>query len=1022
MAQRRKGSGRAAQKSDAKRKSSARKPKPPPPARAKPEPKTLVAPRRARRPRRTARSRQNDQSFPVVALGASAGGLEALQQFFSAVPPDSGMAYVVVTHQHPGRVSLLPELLAKHAALEVLSAEDGMRVKRDHAYVAPPGATLAIEGGVFCVKPQDPGETSLPIDHFFRALAHDQGEHAIAIVLSGTASDGVIGIGEIKSAGGMVLAQDSSSARYRGMPESAAATHLVDAILPPEAMPELMLRYVRGRHQTPEPASAGEASGALNGLLVVLRSRTGHDFALYKKSTLRRRIERRMNVHGITSLRDYLRFVQETPQEVDALFKELLISVTNFFRDADAYEALRAELVKAIPKRAEPESPFRAWVPGCATGEEAYSLAILINEVLVQVGQVVAIQIFATDLDQQAVNVARAGRYPAGISADVSAERLERFFHKDEGGYRINKEIRDLIVFASHNVIKDPPFTKLDLLSCRNLLIYIEPESQRRVISLFGYALKPGGLLFLGSSESIAGFDDVFATLSKSARVFERLPVHAAPPAEFPEPPLLSPALMASAMRRAAAEGGPAVQLIAERVLLAKFAPPSVLVNEHGDIVFVHGRTGQFLEPAAGQPSNNISAMAREGLRLELPAALRQAATEAEPIVRRGLQVKANGGFIPATLRVQRLQEPEPVRGLFLVSFEAESGPQPQKNSGRDRSRRRHASDVAALELELKHNKENLQGMIEELETSNEELKSTNEELQSTNEELQSANEELETSREEMQSLNEELQTVNSELEERNRALSRAKDDLQNLLNSTDVATVFLDDKLIVQRFTTQARKVFSLIDTDIGRPISDLAANLRYEELVEDCHDVLRTLQSREREVQTRDGAWRQMRIMPYRTGENVIDGLVMTFVDIDGLKREEQAAQLAGRIAEIVEDTVPLFVLVLDGELHVRRANKKFCETFRTTEKSVVGEPLHAIVDGLLDQPELLERLETLSKDGRGFDGLPLDARLHRFGEKNLSIGARRLSGADSGQMSTLLVIRDVTGQGTYSEGDGE
>lgn len=953
--------------------------------------------------------------FPIVALGASAGGLEALQQFFSSVPADSGLAFVVITHQHPGRVSLLPELLGKHAAIEVLTAEDGLRLEPDRVYVAPPGGMLSIENCVFRVQPQDPGEASLPVDHFFRALAHDQGERGIAVVLSGTASDGVIGIGEIKSAGGMVLAQDSASARYRGMPESAAATHLVDAVLPPEAMPQLILRYVRGRGTVEERDAVGEATGSLNRLLMVLRSRTGHDFGTYKKSTLRRRIERRMNVHGIRSLREYLDFVQETPQEVDALFKELLISVTSFFRDADAYEALRVEFVKAVIKRKDGESAFRAWVPGCATGEEAYSIAILATEVLQETGKGIPIQIFATDLDQQAVNVARAGRYPAGIAADVSAERLARFFHQEEGGYRINKEIRDLIVFASHNVIKDPPFTKLDLLSCRNLLIYIEPESQRRVVALFGYALKPSGLLFLGSSESIAGFDDVFATRSKSARVFERLPVHAAPPVDFPEPPQFSP----PAVRRSAGMYGPAVQLIAERVLLSRFAPPSALVNERGDIVFVHGRTGQFLEPAAGELNNNIVAMAREGLRLELPAALRQAAGENHPIERQGLQVKANGGFIAATLRVQRLTEPEPVRGLFLVSFVVEPSEQATKKGARERSRRQKADDVSALELELKHTKENLQGMIEELETSNEELKSTNEELQSTNEELQSANEELESSREEMQSLNEELQTVNSELEQRNRALSQAKDDMQNLLNSTGVATVFLDDKLVVQRFTTQARKVFSLIDTDIGRPISDLAANLRYEGLVEDCHEVLRSLQSREREVQTREGAWRQMRIMPYRTAENVIDGLVVTFVDIDRLKREEQAAQLERRVAEMVEDTTPHFVLLLDDELNVQQVNRKFCEAFRTTPKSLVGEPVHAIVDGLLDQPELLERLKNLRKDGQSFDDLSVSTRLHRFGERKFSVGARRLEGAEPGQKLILLVARAVPGQSSEQVG---
>jgi two-component system CheB/CheR fusion protein len=955
-------------------------------------------------------------SFPVVGIGASAGGLEALEAFFAEVEPGSGMAYVVVTHQAPGRASLLPELLAKHARIPMQTAEDGMKLLPNQVFITPPGGCISISDERIHIEELDTSVRTLPVDHLFRSLARNDGDNAIAIVLSGNGRDGTVGITEVKGASGMVMAQEPSSARYGGMPSSAIATQLVDYVLPPQEMPQQLLRYVQGKDRlrvAEDPKEAPDANtAALQRLLTILRARTGNDFGSYKKSTVQRRIERRMTVHGLRSVLEYAQLLERAPHEVDALFRELLISVTSFFRDPEAYAVLESELQRLIKLKTD-DDPVRIWVAGCATGEEAYSMAILVKEALVSTGRSLPVQIFATDLDNQAVETARAGRYPEGIAADVSQERLERFFTKEESGYRITKEVRELLVFAPQNLVKDPPFTKLDLLSCRNLLIYLESELQKRILWLFGYSLRPSGLLFLGTSESVAGFDDIFAVVDKKWKVFHRRDTGAQ---RLPDlhADLATPAIhgrIAVAQRP-----GPRVHvgvgLAAERLLLSSFVPPAAIMSERGELIYLHGRTGPFLELAPGEPTNNVFNMAREGLRLELPAAMRQAAAGDDPVVRRGLQVKTNGGFSSVRLTVRKLREPDSLRGAFIATFEEEPDEPKRPKARASKSEGVQAERITLLERELQRTKENLQGTIEELETSNEELKSTNEELQSTNEELQSANEELETSREEMQSLNEELQTVNSELEERNRALSQANDDMQNLLNSTEIATIFLDDKLAIKRFTKQAKKVFSLIDTDIGRPISDLTANLRYDGLVEEAREVLQTLVFREREIQTKEGSWRLMRVMPYRTHENLIDGLVITFVDIDRVKRAEEEAQLARAYSESIVEAVGVSLLVLDRELHVVSANRTFYEQFRTSPKLVVGEPLQQLSEGRWEIPDLEGRLQRMLHDGHEtMSGVPVTITLPRLGATKLTISARRMVTAKE-QPLILLAVEDPAG----------
>jgi two-component system, chemotaxis family, CheB/CheR fusion protein len=964
----------------------------------------------------------NPARFPVVGLGASAGGLAALQLFFQHAEPASGMAYVVVTHQTPGRASLLPELLAKSTPLPVVTASDRMRLEPNHVYVAAPGCCLEAVDEHLRLSAIDTTKPLLPIDHFFRSLARNEGDHGIGIVLSGNGSDGTVGIAELKGASGMTMAQDPQTAQYAGMPSSAIATQLVDYVLPPEDMPEQLLRYVREKNRPALhllDADDGGSSSALQRILRTLRARNGNDFSSYKKSTIRRRIERRMHVHGISDPQQYAKFLEQTPFEADALFKELLISVTSFFRDPPAFEALEHELAALIEHKND-DAPLRAWVAGCATGEEAYSVAIVMREQLERARKDFKIQVFATDLDQQAVDIARSGRYPDGIAADVSAARLQRFFTREDGGYRVNKDLRELIVFAVQNVIKDPPFTKLDVVTCRNLLIYLESDLQKRVLALLAYALQPGGLLLLGTSESVTGFEDRLTTLDKRWKLAQRK--HGARQVHVPELPANLPAIIDHhpppfAIRET--KRGAGVAPLAEKMLLAQFVPPTIVVSDRGDMIYAYGRLGEFFEPAAGEPTHNAFHMAREGLRNELPAIVRRAAASDGPVLRRALHVKTNGGHSRINVGARKLSEPEALRGAILVSFEPDRDGRgavedataiaaPPRRRGRA-SRRDTIQGLAALEDELQRTRETLQGTVEEFETSNEELKSTNEELQSTNEELQSANEELETSREEMQSLNEELHTVNAELEERNRALLEAADDMQNLLNSTDVATVFLDGNLAIRRFTTPAKKVFSLIDTDVGRPISDLATNLAYESLFEDARGVLDSLAFREREVQTKSGAWRQMRIMPYRTHENAIDGLVLTFVDIDRLKRAEQVADAARAFAEDIVENLTQGVVLLDEHWRVVSANRAFCSMFRTDLSYLVGVPIDAVFDGNLGLAEVAAGLRSILFDRAAGAAGQLQAKVSRAdGVQDLVFSVRRVK-PEAGQLAHMVLSVD-------------
>ena len=848
-------------------------------------------------------------SFPIAGIGASAGGLEALEQFLRHVPAGSGMAFVIVQHLDPTHKGVMPELLQRATGMKVFQVKDRTRVQPNCVYVIPPNKDMSILHGVLhLLEPAAPRGLRLPIDFFFRALAQDQDGHSIGVILSGMGSDGTLGLRAIKEKAGLVLVQEPATAKFDSMPHSAIDAGLADIVAPVDELPGKIMAYLQ---RTPliartEAALEDKTQSALEKVVVLLRAQTGNDFSLYKRNTLYRRIERRMGIHQIDKMPMYVRYLQENSQELNLLFKELLIGVTNFFRDPAAWEQLREEAIPALLARRSSGQTLRAWVPGCSTGEEAYSLAIVLKEAVEEIKPKAnfAIQVFATDLDGDAIDKARQGLFPANITADVSKERLKRFFTKEERGYRVRKEIREMVIFAPQNVIMDPPFTKLDILTCRNLLIYLTAEVQKKLIPLFHYSLSPGGILFLGSAETIGDATDLFALLSGKARLFRRMgSALRSEPVDFPS------SFSAGPPAGSEAYPGPkppvSLQSLADQLVLQRYARPAVLTNDKGDIFYVSGHTGKYLEAAAGKANWNLFAMAREGLRYELAGAFKEALRQKASVALHGLKVGTNGGEQCVDVTVQRLEEPGPLQGLVMIVFTDVAAAEATKAAGRPPKPHARSPRLAELEQELLAVRGEARATHEEMQTSQEELRSANEELQSTNEELQSTNEELTTSKEEMQSLNEELQTVNTELQSKVEEHSRTSNDMKNLLDSTDIATLFLDNDLNVRRFTPQATKIIKLIPADVGRPITDLASELRYPELAEDAGEVLRTLAAAEKPIGARDGRWFTVHIMPYRMLDDRIDGVVITFADITVAKtleaklREKQAG-LEKRVAD--------------------------------------------------------------------------------------------------------------------------
>jgi two-component system, chemotaxis family, CheB/CheR fusion protein len=948
-------------------------------------------------------------SFPIVGIGASAGGLAAFEAFFSGMPPDAdpGMAFVLVQHLAPDHSSILAELVQRTTRMKVFEVEDGVAVQINCAYIIPPNRDMAfLNGTLQLLEPAAPRGHRLPIDFLFRSLAQDQRERAIGIVLSGTGSDGTLGVRAIKAEGGMVMVQNPDSCEFDGMPRNAVATGMVDYELPPAEMPTQLMEYVAhafGRPPQPATVTAPLNENALKKIFVLLRTQTGHDFSQYKTSTIYRRIERRMAVHQVDAIDGYVRYLQQTPVEVEALFRDLLISVTSFFRDPEAFELLEKQVIPRLFDGKPAGSTIRAWSTGCSTGEEAYSIAILLQEHLELLRQGYKVQVFATDLDSRAIAAARAGIYPASIADDISPERLARFFTAESDGsaYRVHKGIRDMLVFSEHDLIKDPPFSKLDLISCRNLLIYMRTDLQKKLIAQFHYALMPGGMLFLGTSETVGELGDLFAVLDRKSKAYQRkedfqgakraalgrflshLPPVTARDAALP----LVAGKVASALKLSLRE-------LTEQALLQQVSPTGALVNGHGDILYLHGRTGMFLEPAPGDAGiNNILKMAREGLRRDLTTALHKAAATKERVRATGLRVKTNGHFTLVNLTVCPVAH-GPVAALasplFLVILEetpaldTPTGPQaalPSIASANGRNMDASAQ-IAELNEELQAKEEYLHAANEELETSNEELKSSNEEMQSVNEELQSTNEELETSKEELQSINEELSTVNAELQTKVTDLSRANNDMNNLLAGTGIGTVFVDHNLRILRFTPAATLIINLILSDVGRPVGHIVSNLvGYDHLVADAQTVLKTLIPKEVDVLTAQGKSFTLRILPYRTLDNVIEGVVITFVDVTEIVHTREALRKANellRLAVVVRDAFDA-ITVQDLEGRIIAWNPAAVRMYGWTELEALKMNVrHRIPAALqekalasvyqLSQAETLEPSQTqrIAKDG--------------------------------------------------------
>ncbi|MDQ8172202.1 MAG: chemotaxis protein CheB [Gemmatimonadota bacterium] len=845
-------------------------------------------------------------TFPVVGIGASAGGLEALEAFFASVPADVGMAFVVVQHRSPDHDGSIAELLAHRCPLPVGMIIDGQVIEAGHVYVMPHDHDVVIRGrSLYLVPPLAVRGMRLPVDEFFRSLAEDCQQDAVGVVLSGMGSDGTLGLRAIRERAGATFAQTPDTAKFDGMPQYAVDAGVVDLCEAPTHLFASIAEFLRHRPDPSERAMGTLAESMhdkLDKALRVLRSHTGHDFSQYKATTIARRIARRMALHHLDDIDDYVQYLLEQPMEIDRLFSELLIGVTSFFRDPAMWEQLRSEVLPLL-RTHPPERPIRAWVTGCSSGEEAYTMAMVITEVLDAMALAArpAVQIFATDLDAKAIQRARRATYPPNIAADVSEARLRRFFVNDERGYRVAKPIRDLVVFATQNVLADPPFTKLDLLSCRNLLIYLNPAAQQRLLSLFHYSLNANGTLVLGSAESIGATTSLFAPFSGSTRLYRRL--QSALPADHLPIPVTTPA--ASPQRPAGPVEVPVApvstsQGVVDRLLLSRYAPTAVLVGTEGDIQYVSGRTGRYLEPAVGRANWNLLAMAREGLRTPLTEGLRRAARQQTPVTLSNLQVTGDVGTTSVDVVVEPLTAAVGLEGMLLVLFrEPERLPADASGDGR----RPTAADedrINGLAEELKHTLDELRSARESMQLSQEELKSSNEELQSTNEELQSTNEELTTSKEEVQSMNDELQRVNHELLAKIDQLSLAGSDMTNLLNSTNIATLFLDKGLLVRRFTTPMGGIIKLRDGDVGRPVTEIAATVSLADLAKDAEEVLRTLAAAEREIAASDGRWFTVRVMPYRTHDDRIDGVVLTFSDITKAKQlEDQLRQVQGGTA---------------------------------------------------------------------------------------------------------------------------
>jgi two-component system CheB/CheR fusion protein len=955
---------------------------------AKSRPLELPPPAAAERPA------QGEQGgLVVVGIGASAGGLEALSELIRYVPIDH-LAYIVVQHLAPHHESILTQLLARDSRLEILTATDGMVLEANRVYVIPPNADLAVLQGVLRVfTPPTVHGPRMPIDYLFRSLADDRGGSVIGIILSGTGTDGTFGLKAIKDSGGITFAQDPSTAKYDGMPRSALQSGAADYCLPPKEIGEELGRIARQLHLRPAPHEAipsPHVQDQLGKLFILIRSEFGNDLTNYKPSTIDRRIERRMTLHKIGRIEDYVRYVQSSRDELHALYKDMLITVTSFFRDPEAFEALKSQVFPQIFEHKEPNASMRVWVPACATGEEAYSIAMCLLEYCEENARGTRIQIFGTDIDEDAIQQARRGVYQANITLEVSPERINRFFVKKADEYHIARRVRDMLVFSQHNVLKDAPFSRMDLVSCRNLLIYLQPAAQKKVLRILHYALNPIGCLLLGSSETVGEASDLFSPLDRKTKLYVKRPVapHAGLDMAFAVPVPGEPTQLAVPPHPPLT-----LQALADRKVLELYGPAGVIINEHLEILQFRGHTGPYLDPAPGAASLNILKVARFELHIGLKRAIQQALATQQRVTTE-ITYADEGKRSVVRLDVVPLSDPETKTRTMLVLFHRMPPPKEVPVVATDEGKTGEtvaplAQRIQELERELTVTKEYLQGTVKENESTLEELQSANEELQSSNEELQSTNEELETSREEMQSTNEELTTVNEELQNRMAELSQINDDLHNVLAGVDNAVVIVGMDLRIRRYTGAAEKLLNLVPGDLGRSIGFIDSFLGAGPVEPKVSQVIANLSTTEEEILTSNHRWYSLKISPYKTLDYAIRGALITLVDIDVRKRAAEIARNVGAYADRFLGAIGQPLLIIDRKLRVVWANAAFLSTFQVTMEETVGSTLATVGAHQLADPGLRERVEGVFVSGSVFRDHVMSVRGPEPGKPLMRVG---------------------------------
>lgn len=946
--------------------------------------------------------------LPIVGIGASAGGLEALEQFFMFMPANTGISIVIITHLDRTHASIMPELIKKYTKMPVFSIKEGMKAEPNTVYVIPPNANIQVKNNILHLSKQEKSHhENLPINYFFESLAQEKKEHAIGIILSGSGSDGTLGLKAIKSEGGIAIVQDPLTAKYDGMPQSAVNSGLVDYVVPVEKIPDQIIACLRH-----DGSQEKKISPELQEIFMILKAHTGHDFSSYKFNTLYRRIEKQMYVHHINKTSDYVKFLRTHPQEINTLFKDILIGVTRFFRDKEAFEILKRNVLAKLFKNKPDDYCIRVWIPGCSSGEEVYSIAIIIRECFDEMKRYYTVQIFGTDIDLIALEIARAGVYSDAIANEIEPERLKRFFIKEKKLYRVKKEIREMVVFGVQNIIKDPPFTKLDLICCRNLLIYFNPQLQKRLLPIFHYSLKPKGILFLGTSEAIVGYDEFFRLIFKKWKIFERKEniSYIYSGYNFSNFPRISDAGHVGVPDLNRSGERMEIDVAIRSFLINNYVPSCALINKKGDIIYSHGKVNRYFDLDEKKRPINLFDIVPSKIKNKLSVAIRKAIAQHKTIrYQKFLPEKTKNVSFNITLKISPVLEPNAMRGLVFIVFEESAGSK-FKASLKEKygTPAKMSKRIIKLEEELQFTKEDLQSTIEELQSSNEELQSTNEELQSTNEEI-------ETSKEELQSLNEELVTVNTELQNKIDQLASINDDMSNLFNSTEIAAIFLDSKLCIKLFTPKTQDVIHIIKSDIGRPLQHLAMNIKYENLIADAQEVLKSLQPKQIETIDKNKNYYLIRILPYRTLSNVIDGVIIIFDDITQHKlSESKLSELNTALNDSVIytksilDAISQPMLVLSENFRVILANRSYYHFFQTQPENTLNQSFYSLGKQQWNIPDLRTKLEAVTKTDAAHNKFVTEQDFPVIGHKKLMLNAFRIF-RDELETNTILLIME-------------